>query len=397
MTLANLAGRQVGFCVSEGLPSRAIAVWLAEQGVRVHGFLADIGQLPGAELDVLAKELSAAGVPTEVVDLRPAMAEFCLDVVRYQARYEEGYWNSTGSSRAVLVRELSALMSARGLGVLGHTSVSGGNDERRFTAYMNRLHPEMGVFTPWSDPLCGETFAGRAELAAFATAHGLTVPPDAADRSVDGNVGGFSHEGTELERLSAPHNTVQRVMGLSPFDARDEPEGFVLGLVRGRPVSIGGTPVDALACVETANLVGGRNGLGFFDVLESRLNGTKCRGVYEAPGLELLGRCTRRLYQATLPTEAARRLQTLSVELGAWLYAGQWFSEAAADARAVVDELVSTASGTVEVELYKGNTFYSSLSEVPPGNAVPRQARFGAGGHRWKVMDDSEREETNDV
>ncbi|MFJ8623306.1 argininosuccinate synthase domain-containing protein [Kitasatospora sp. NPDC093550] len=384
----------VGFCVSEGLPSRATALWLAEQGVPVHGFLADIGQRPRAELDRLAAELVTAGLPTEVVDLRREMAELCLDVVRYQARYDDGYWNTTGASRAVLVRGLSAVMGRRGLRVLGHASVSGGNDERRFAGYTARIRPAMDVFTPWADPACGAAFADRAALAAFAAAHGLTLAGDEAVRSLDGNLGGYSHEGTELERLAA-HGAVQRVMSVSPEEAPDQPESFVLTLRSGRPLRIDEEPVDALDALLRANLVGGRNALGFFDVLENRLNGTKCRGVYEAPGLDLLGRCVRRLYQAVLPLEDARKLQSLSAVLGTELYAGRWFDERAAEARADADTIVGGATGTVELSLYKGNTFFRSLRDVPAGSAVPRQARFGAGGFRWKVLDDTERKETS--
>ncbi|MFF8393081.1 argininosuccinate synthase domain-containing protein [Streptomyces sp. NPDC016172] len=386
-------GEQIGFAVSEGLSSRAVAVWLAEQGVKVHGFLADIGQRPRAELDGLAAELAHAGVPTEVVDLRRSMAELSLDVVRYSARYDDGYWNTTGASRAVLVSELAGLMAERGLGVFGHTSVDGGNDQRRFSGYVRALRPGMRAFTPWSDPRCGDAFAGRADLAAYAAAHGLTLAGDEEIRSVDGNLGGFSHEGTELESLAA-HGVVHRLMSVAPRDAPDESETFSLGLRHGRPATVDGQQIDALACLVRANEAGGRNGLGFSDVLENRLNGTKCRGVYEAPGLELLGRCTRRLYQATLSPERTRRMEELSRLLGTELYAGRWFSEHAVDARAELDDIVAPATGTVEVEIYKGNVFYRSLSDVPPGSAVPRQARFGAGGYRWRVMDDSEREET---
>jgi argininosuccinate synthase len=397
MTIAHardVSARPVGFCISEGLSSRAMAVWLAEQGTQVHGFLADIGQRPRSNLDRLAAELDCAGVPTEVVDLRQDMAEICLDVVRCQARYEDGYWNTTGAARAVLVNGLSARMAGRGLHVLAHASVSGGNDERRFGGYVHRLRPGMEVFTPWKDPDCATAFAGRAALAAFADSRGLSLTGDEAVRSLDGNLGGFSHESAELERLTAD-GPVARMMSLSPADAPAEPETFIVSLEKGRPVRIDHDRLDALGCVLRANEVGGRNALGFFDVLENRLNGTKCRGVYEAPGLDLISRCTRRLYQATLSLDELRRLRSLSTVLGTEMYAGRWFSEQATRARAEVDAIVASATGTVEVTLYKGNTFFRSLRDVPASSAVPRQARFAAGGYRWAVMDNSERKETS--
>ena len=40
--------------------------------------------------------------------------------------------------------------------------------------------------------------------------------------------------------------------------------------------------------ISLANTIGGRNGLGISHALENRIIGTKSRGVYEAPGMELL-------------------------------------------------------------------------------------------------------------
>jgi argininosuccinate synthase len=385
---------QVGFCVSEGLTSRALAVWLAERGTEVTGFLADIGQRPGQDLGVLAGELTAAGVPTEVVDLTPVTAELYVDVVRYQAHYEGGYWNTTGASRAALVSQLAALMDARGIPVLGHGSVVGGNDERRFSRYVTALRPRMLAHSPWSDPACGAAFSGRAELSAFARERGLSLPSDEVERSVDGNLGGFSHEGPVLERLGPVDDGLSRVMSVSPQDAPDLPETFTLNVEEGVPVGVDGRPLDALRLIELANAVGGRNGLGFADVLENRLNGTKCRGVYEAPGLELLSRCLTRLYRATQTVKDVDEMRRLSTMLGERLYSGQWFSTAADAARDGIDAITARATGSVSVSLYRGHVFYDALRDVPPHSAVPRQARFGGGGHRWQVLRDDEREET---
>ena len=54
-------------------------------------------------------------------------------------------------------------------------------------------------------------------------------------------------------------------------------------------IAINGTEGSALDIMLRANEVAGRNGIGLRNALESRIIGTKSRGVYEAPGLELLG------------------------------------------------------------------------------------------------------------
>ncbi len=50
--------------------------------------------------------------------------------------------------------------------------------------------------------------------------------------------------------------------------------------------------------------IAGRNGIGFKNALENRIIGTKSRGVYESPGMELLGQCLTSVYQATMDRRA---------------------------------------------------------------------------------------------
>ncbi|GIH19417.1 non-ribosomal peptide synthetase [Rugosimonospora africana] len=385
------AGARIGFSVSEGLLSRAGAVWLTELGYDVRGYLADLGQCPRADLDVIAGELTATGVPTQVVDLRRPMAELLHDVVTYSARYEDGYWNTTGAARAVLVSQLSPLMVRDELDVFAHASVHGGNDQRRFTGYIQSLCPGLTAYTPWQDPRSADRFADRQGLAAFISSRGLQVG-DQVVRSVDGNLGGFSHEAADLESLSGDV-AIHRMLSVAATQAPDRCEHFELRIAEGRPVAVDGVETDALELMQRANAAGGRHGLGFLDVLENRLNGTKCRGVYEAPGLTLLHNCLQRLHQATLPAGAARRLRELGAVLGENLYAGRWFDAAADEARAEADTVVAAATGTVDVELYKGNVFPFALRDLPARSAVPRQARFSAGGFRWAVLAEDERAE----
>lgn len=95
-----------------------------------------------------------------------------------------------------------------------------------------------------------------------------------------------------------------------------------------------------------------------------------------------------------MPTEVTHRVRELSVQLGANMYAGRWFDPTSKAARAEADVALEAATGTVKVEVYKGNVFHLELRDVPVASAVPRQARFSAGGFRWVVLDDDDRPET---
>lgn len=67
-------------------------------------FIADIGQDSDDGIQETASSLKRAGIETVVVDLRDEMIQFGIDLVRYGARYDGGYWNTTGASRLVLGR-----------------------------------------------------------------------------------------------------------------------------------------------------------------------------------------------------------------------------------------------------------------------------------------------------
>lgn len=387
----------LGFCVSEGLTSRALALWCAERTNTVVAYVADIGQCSRDELNPVVAELRTAGLTTSLLDLRTELAELYLDLVRYQARYEGGYWNTTGASRAVLVDRLSAAMAADGHAVLAHGSVGGGNDELRFARNLSQVRPAMTSYSPWRDPACTRQFSGRAQLAEFAVSRGLSIDADVAARSIDGNLGGFSHEGPELEALGPVGDGMRRLMSLAPQDAREKPERVAVTIEQGRPVAIDGERLDPLALLLKANLIGGRNGLGLTDVLENRLSGAKCRGVYEAPGLDLLGSAVLRLYNATVPDDQWQTLRDLSRTLGATVYGGQWFGEKAQQFRTAFDEISERASGTVTVSVYRGNIFFDGLDGVSEAHAVARETRFANGGLAWQVTHDEAIQEASSV
>lgn len=384
--LAN--GERVGVLVSGGLSSLAVAAWLADRGADVQVLVADIGQPDHEQPRPLAERLNAAGLATTVVDLRADIAEACLDVVTAQARYEGGYWNTTGISRAVLVRGVAPILRELGCDVLAHGAVGGGNDQARFERYAAHDLADVRPAAVWTWQAIRAELTDRWAMATFLADRGLLSDPDpAAANSTEGNLGGVSHEGASLERLDTPSTVVRPFLTVWPHQASAEPEVFRVRFARGRPVAIDDEAVEALACMQTANAVGGRHGLGLCTVVENRVNGTKCRGVYEAPGMELLGACAELLYQVALGKEAYRLHGELAVRLGRWIYEGRLNDPAADAARHAMERLVQHAEGTVEVEVYRGNVAFGAVDATRRSAEAVRQTRFTHGGQHWEVRD----------
>ena len=114
-----------------------------------------------------------------------------------------------------------------------------------------------------------------------------------------------------------------------------------------------------------ANAVGGHNGIGMKNALENRIIGTKSRGVYEAPGMELLGYSLLQVYQATMDRRTTELFQDLSKRVARQIYDGRFFDPATTAALAAIETMAQYASGTVSVLLYKGNITFQSLTDCP--------------------------------
>ena len=106
MTIQDLVSEKVGICVSGGLDSRTIAKKLTEMGIKVFCFTADLDQPDETDIRQIRGRMAACGADTIIVNLKDEMAEACFQVLKAQAKYDGGYWNTTGIARAVTVRGL---------------------------------------------------------------------------------------------------------------------------------------------------------------------------------------------------------------------------------------------------------------------------------------------------
>ncbi len=363
MTLDQLKNEKLGICVSGGLDSKTVTKKFVDAGIDVVCFTADLAQPDETDITGVIEKMRPCGAETRVVDLKAPMAEACFAMVKAQAMYDGGYWNSTGIARAVTVQGLIPAMQQEGCTVLVHGATGRGNDQMRFERYTNVLAPDMKVYAPWRDPALLKEFPGRLEMVAYLRGHGIEAFPGGEKRySTDANLAGLSHEAEDLESLETACTIVVPTMGVWPQQAPDCVERVTVTFAAGRAIAINGQAVTPLEAMRLANEIGGRNGIGFKNALENRIIGTKSRGVYESPGMELLGQCLATLYQATMDRRAAKLFTELSKLVADQVYDGRYFDPVTRAAQAAIDVFAAHASGTVEVGLYKGNVQFHSLT-----------------------------------
>ncbi len=363
MIITDLKKEKVGICVSGGLDSRTIAKKFVDSGISVICFSADLAQPDETDINNIVDRMRPCGVDTVIIDLKKDMAEACFKMIKAQAAYDGGYWNSTGIARAVTVHGLIPEMRKRGCTVLAHGATGRGNDQMRFERYTNVLAPDMKVYAPWRDPALLKEFPGRKEMADYLNKAGIQAFPGGQKRySTDANLAGLSHEAADLESLETACTIVEPSMGVWPAEAPDEQEEISIKFESGRAVEINGEKVDPLQAMIEVNLIGGRNGIGFKNALENRMIGTKSRGVYESPGMDLLAYALMQLYQAVMNKQATELFRILSRFVANEVYSARYFDPATRAALVAIDIMAEPASGTVKLGLYKGNMHFLSLT-----------------------------------
>lgn len=361
-------GDVVGICVSGGLDSKTVALRLRLAGVKVKCFTADIAQPDEDDINDVVKKMAPCGVDTVVVDLKDAIAEGAFEAIACQAMYDGGYWQSTGIGRYVTARGLLTEMKKHGCTVLSHGATGRGNDQVRFERYVNVMDPNFKVYAPWRDPVLLTEFPGRSQMLEYLQKHGIThtIVSQATKRySTDANVCGLSNEAEDLESIETPMTIVNPVMGVWPKDAPDAQEEVTLRFEQGRCIAINGTAMKPVDVLQLANKIAGRNGIGISHALENRILGTKSRGVYEAPGMTLLGQAVMFVYQAVLDRRSTQLFKQLSSHVSDQIYDGRYFDPSTRAAIGTIWTLVQPADGTVKLGLYKGHMHFLALSNCP--------------------------------
>ena len=357
---ARFKGKRVGVCVSGGLDSKTVCKRLVMEGIDVLAFSADLGQPDESDITNVKKRMATCGVETVIVDLKDDMAEGCFDIIQTQAKYDGGYWNTTGIGRYVTCRGLVTAMQRNRVDVLAHGATGRGNDQMRFERYTNVLAPSMSVFAPWRDAGLLVEFPGRTEMAAYLNGYGIEAFVGPKKKySTDANLAGLSHEAEDLESIETPMLIVDPEMGVWPKDAPDKVEEVTMTFEGGRCTAINGKKMTPQQAIREANSIGGRNGIGIKHALENRIIGTKSRGVYEAPGMELLGEGVRYIYQAVLDRRATKLFWHCSDLVSDQIYDGRFFDPAT---KAALAELTKTGDGDPDGRRVQGLVFFLSMS-----------------------------------
>lgn len=356
---------QIKKCVlaySGGLDTSIIIPWLKENyGCEVIAVSGNVGQAD--ELEGLEeKALKTGASKLYVLDLVDDYAEnYIVPAMKAGAKYET-YLLGTATARPCIAKGLVEIALKEGADAICHGCTGKGNDQVRFELTIKALAPQMKIIAPWRE----WDIKSREEEIEYAEARNIPLKINReTNYSKDKNIWHLSHEGMDLED---PANEPQYnkpgflEMGVSPEMAPDAPTYVEISFEKGVPAALDGEKMKVSDIIWKLNEIGGKNGVGIIDIVENRLVGMKCRGVYETPGGTILYFAHEVLERLCLDKTTMHQKEQLSVTYADLVYNGQWFTPLRRALDAFVDVTQETVTGSVKLKLYKGNMIVSSVS-----------------------------------
>ena len=348
--------KKVVLAYSGGLDTSVIIPWLKENynNCEVIAVAGNVGQ--GDELEGLEKKAIATGASKlYVLDLTDEYVnEYIMPCLKAGAVYED-YLLGTAHARPVIAKGLVEIAKKEGADAIAHGCTGKGNDQVRFELAIKHFAPNMPVIAPWRE----WDIKSRDEEIDYAEAHNVPLRISReTNYSKDKNLWHLSHEGLDLED---PGNEPQYEkdgfleMGVSPINAPDTPCYVTIGFEQGIPVSLNGELLSPKEIILKLNEIGGANGIGLLDIVENRLVGIKCRGVYETPGGTILYKAHSVLESICLDKMTLHEKQKLAITFGELVYNAQWFTPLREALSAFVDKTQEHVTGNVKLKLYKGN------------------------------------------
>ena len=354
--------KKIVLAYSGGLDTSVIIPWLKEnyegcEVIAVSGNVGQTGELDGLEEKALktgASKLYVEDLSQEFVD------DVIIPCMQMGAKYENVYLLGTSMARPIIAKRLVEIAKAEGADAICHGCTGKGNDQVRFELAIKAFAPDMPVIAPWRI----WDIKSREQEIEYAEAHNVPLKINReTNYSKDKNLWHLSHEGLELEDpANEPKYAGNMEMGVTPEEAPDTPDYISIDFEKGVPVALNGEKMNSVDLIWKLNELGGKHGVGIIDIVENRLVGMKCRGVYETPGGTILYTAHEMLEQLCLDKYTQHYKQKMALEFADIVYNGQWYSPLREAMSAFATKTQETVTGTVKLKLYKGNIIGAGMT-----------------------------------
>ncbi len=363
---------KVVLAYSGGLDTSVILKYLVNKGYEVIAYTCNVGQQDFDEEKIREKALNIGASKFYSVDAREEfLNDYVFLAIMANAKYEGRYLLGTALSRPLIAKHQIEIAKKENAKILSHGATGKGNDQVRFELAYLTLAPEMKIYAPWKDKEFLDKFKGRDDLIEYAKQNNIPVKSTKDDPwSTDENLMHISYEAGILEDPMKEPLERMFQMTVSPKNAPDKETRIEIDFNDGVPVEVrnledGTVKKDALNLFYYLNEIGGKNGIGRLDIVESRYIGMKSRGVYESPAATILHIAHRDIEGITMDREVMKIRDMLIPIFAEKIYCGYWFSPEMEILRKFFISTQKYVTGTVKISLYKGNV-----------NVIGRNSKF---------------------
>lgn len=328
---------------SGGLRSSVAIRWLADRhAAEVVAVTLDLGQSTDLA-EIRDRALAAGAVRAHAVDAREEFVrDFVWPALRADALADGCFPMATAISRPLIAKTLVEIAGIEGAAMVAHGSA--GRDRVRLDRPLRALAPALAT----ADGMTA------AQVAEYAERLGVPAPALQADR-VDDNLWGrtVGRPGDDGSN-EAPDSAFTRSRSLAQAPAAAAV--VELSFERGTPAGINGVTMTPAELIESLSTIAGEHGVGRFDRVKNRSDGSRSRVLYEAPAAAVLHQARRELERLSASESLNRFAPAVSTAYAAVLGRGEWFGRLRRGLDAYVSSTQEGVSGTVRVKLFKGDT-----------------------------------------
>ncbi|MBE9019492.1 argininosuccinate synthase [Chroococcidiopsis sp. CCALA 051] len=311
----------------------------------------DLGQ--GDELEPIRQKALQSGADESLVaNVQDVFVrEYAFPAIQANALYENRYPLATALARPLIAKVLVEVAEKYGADAIAHGCTGKGNDQVRFDVSIGALNPNLKILAP-----AREWGMSREETIAYGEKFDIPFPvKKSSPYSLDKNLLGLAIEAGILEDPWAepPEEIYQMTKAIA--DTPNQPEYVEITFTGGVPVALNGETLAPVTLIDRLNQLAGSHGVGRIDMVENRLVGIKSREIYESPAMTVLIQAHRDLESLTLTADVTRYKRGIEETYSQLVYNGQWYSPLKAALDAFIQQTQVRVSGTVRVQLFKGN------------------------------------------
>ncbi|MGL4620636.1 argininosuccinate synthase [Chroococcidiopsis sp.] len=312
----------------------------------------DLGQ--GDELEPIRQKALQSGADESLVaNVQDVFVrEYAFPAIQANALYENRYPLATALARPLIAKVLVEVAEKYGADAIAHGCTGKGNDQVRFDVSIGALNPNLKILAP-----AREWGMSREETIAYGEKFDIPFPvKKSSPYSLDKNLLGLAIEAGILEDPWAepPEEIYQMTKAIA--DTPNQPEYIEITFAGGVPVALNGETLAPVTLIDRLNQLAGSHGVGRIDMVENRLVGIKSREIYESPAMTVLIHAHRDLESLTLTADVTRYKRGIEETYSQLVYNGQWYSPLKAALDAFILQTQARVSGTVRVQLFKGNS-----------------------------------------